>query len=158
MTHILDFCFQGLPIRVVTQSLVAHLMLNMPLTPAAVVDFGVDTENHYRALQTMVRNAYGDGADGEDDQTSGFTLLKLHRVIVELDKALGNSARLNALVKTYVPEYANLKSVRLETRSLLLVCTARTGLKNSWFLSDFTLVHFYTSWDLLLGRSDKVSA
>jgi hypothetical protein len=112
MSDILDVCFQRLSIRPVTEQLVEHLLLDLPLTPAEVIDFGVDTENHYRALQILVRDACGDGTELEDEEICGSYLLQLRQVIGELDSALGNSARLNALVQTYVPEYARLVQFR----------------------------------------------
>ena len=119
MSHILDFCFQGLSIQPVTERLVEHLILDMPLTPEEIVDFGVDTQNHYRVLQTIVRDACGDDAFLDDERECGFILLEMHRIIVELDRALGNSAKLNELVHTYVPEYAGI--VRFHTtRDVLL--------------------------------------
>ncbi len=60
------------------------LMLDMSLTPAMYVDFGVDTADHHRALQTVVRK----GATVE-----------------ELDEALGNGEKLNALMKKYEPRW-----------------------------------------------------
>jgi hypothetical protein len=55
-------------------------MLDMPLSPSVTVDFGVDTVEHHRALQTAIR--------------SGLT-------IEDLDRALGNGKRLTEIAKRY---------------------------------------------------------
>lgn len=124
MTHLLDVCFERLSVRPVTMNLVEHLLLDMPLTPAETVDFGVDTQHHYRVLQIIVQDACYGWSDIEDEEGYGLLLLELHRVISELDAALGNGEKLNELIKTYVPEYGGL-------------------------------VHFHTTWDELLGRTDQ---
>ena len=49
-----DEFFAGLAIRPLTQKLVSHVLLDLPLTPAMLVDFGVDSENHYRALKEVL--------------------------------------------------------------------------------------------------------
>jgi hypothetical protein len=108
MTNLLDVCFQMLSVRPVTMGLVERLLWDQPLTPAQTVDFGVDTENHYRALQLMVRDACSRLSDTEDEEAYGFVILDLRRVALQLDQALGNGEKLNALVKTYVPEYASM--------------------------------------------------
>jgi len=56
------------------------LMLDMPLSPAAMTDFGASTTEHYAALQATVRA----GATRED-----------------LDAALGSGRELTALVERY---------------------------------------------------------
>lgn len=119
MTDILDICFAGLSIRPTTMSLVEHLMLGEPLTAEEVINFGVDTQTHYRVLQIIVQDACGEAEDLDDEMSCGLILLEMHRVLVELDKAFSNSAKLNELIPTYVPEYAGL--VRFHTtRDLLL--------------------------------------
>jgi len=119
MTDILDICFEGLDIRPVTMNMVERLMLDKPLTPAEIVDFGVDTPDHYRVLQIIVRGACGDEDDLDDEMSCGFILLEMRRIIVELDRALGNSAKLNELVHSYVPEYGG--RVRFHTTQDLLL-------------------------------------
>ena len=56
------------------------LMMDMPLRPAMVVDFGIDDNNHHSALQRAVR--------------AGAT-------VQELDNALGDGPALTALVKKH---------------------------------------------------------
>ena len=58
------------------------LMLDMPLSPAAVVDFGVDTVEHYAALQKAVR--YG-------------------ATVEQLSAALGDGPALTKLVQDHLP-------------------------------------------------------
>jgi hypothetical protein len=105
MTDFLDMCFAGVSIRPITMSLVEHLMLGEPLTPDEVIHFGVDTQLHYQVLQAIVQDACGEEADLDDELTCGFILLEMHRVLVELDRAIGDSAKLNALVHTHEPGY-----------------------------------------------------
>lgn len=66
--------------RELTKDLYDLLMLDMPLRMAMVVDFGIETNGHHACLQRAVRQ--------------GAT-------IDELDDALGNGDKLNALVKKY---------------------------------------------------------
>ncbi|RLI48953.1 MAG: hypothetical protein DRP09_21055 [Candidatus Thorarchaeota archaeon] len=65
-------------IRPMTKDCYDLLMMDLPLRMTMVVDFGVDTPEHYSALQRAVRA----GATAE-----------------ELDKALGKGKLLTALVK-----------------------------------------------------------
>lgn len=78
----------------VTRSLVSRLLLDLSLTPAATVDFGVDSDDHYRALKNVVFNALEVG--------SAVELGK------ELDQACGNGLRLEALVRKYAPVWADV--------------------------------------------------
>lgn len=119
MTFILDVCFEGVSVRTVTMQLVEHLMLDLPLTPEEIVNFGVDTETHYRVLQAIVQDACRNGEDVDDDESSGFILLEMHNVIVDLDRACGHSVKLNALLTKYVPTYEGLVHFHT-TRDLLL--------------------------------------
>ena len=66
-------------IRNVTESTFNNLMLDMPLTPAGYVDFGVETDGHYALLQQAVR---------EGTVT-----------IEDLDKALGNGSALTEIAR-----------------------------------------------------------
>lgn len=43
--------FQGLAIKPLTRRLVNHLLLDQPLEPILIVDFGVESADHYRALK-----------------------------------------------------------------------------------------------------------
>ena len=63
-----------------TKDLFDLLMMDLPLRPAMVVDFGIETNGHHACLQTLVRR----GAS-----------------IDELDDALGNGDKLNDLVAKY---------------------------------------------------------
>jgi hypothetical protein len=130
MTDILGLCFEGLSIRPVTKNLVEHLMLDLPLTPAEVVDFGVDTPDHYRVLQIIVRDAGGVGVDLEDEVSYGLVLLEMQRIIAELDQALGNSAKLNEMVHSYVPEYADRVKFRTSWDVLLAGSDTTANMKS----------------------------
>ena len=63
-------------IRPVAQRAYMSLLLDMPLSPSARVDFGIDTPRHYTALQSAVQ-------DGLSIET--------------LDAALGNGACLTEI-------------------------------------------------------------
>jgi hypothetical protein len=65
-------------IRPVTQGLVETILLGTELTPGAIVDFGIDTPDHYQALSRAVLSGRIDG--------------------VQLDAALGDGVKLTALV------------------------------------------------------------
>ena len=67
-------------VRPVTERAYMALMLDVPLSPAAMTDFGASTTEHYAALQATVRA----GATRND-----------------LDAALGSGHELTALVKRY---------------------------------------------------------
>ncbi len=127
MTDILDVCFEGMSVHAVTMELVEHLTLNQPLTAEEVVAFAVDTQMHYRALQSIVEDACQGWEDIEDEEGYGLILHLLRGVIVDLDRAIGNSDKLNALIYTYIPAYGSL-------------------------------VHFHTTWDLLLASRAKAAA
>ncbi|MFC1975679.1 hypothetical protein ACFLXQ_04725 [Chloroflexota bacterium] len=93
-----------LNIRAITKGLVNRIMFDLPLAPPHLVDFGVDTPDHYRALRAVLIN---DGAlTVESSQNK--VLRELNKRIVELDQAYGNGSKLMALVKKYAPEYADL--------------------------------------------------
>ena len=70
-------------VRPVAQNCYDSLMLDVWPRPAAIVDFALDSDAHYAALQSAIKN----GATVE-----------------ELDAALGNGVALTALVKKYVPD------------------------------------------------------
>jgi hypothetical protein len=78
-------------------------MLDLPLTPAALTDFGVETANHYRALKEVL---FGGPASDEESLDDDEALLELCERVEALDKAYGNGRMLNALVRKYAPAYA----------------------------------------------------
>ena len=108
MDEILDAWFARASVRTITMNLVEHLLLDEPLTPAEVVDFGVATDKHYRALQTLLRDTCSSWDEIEDGEDLGELFWAMRLIITELDQALGNGAKLNAMVTKYVPEYSNL--------------------------------------------------
>jgi hypothetical protein len=100
--------FQGLTIKPLTRRLVTHLLLDWPLEPALIVDFGVASADHYRALKAAIFDGEGDTVDVSD--AADGTLAQRQRAlvqarIVELDAAYGNAAKLNALIQRYAPAY-----------------------------------------------------
>jgi hypothetical protein len=66
-------------VRPVTQNVYECLLLDVWPTPSGVIDFGIESEDHYGALQHAVC---------VDDVTPE-----------ELDRALGNGAALTALIR-----------------------------------------------------------
>jgi hypothetical protein len=125
----MDSWLEELPIRPVTKQLVNRLLLDLPLPTPVIVDFGVDSEQHYRALKEVLsiedeRDPLN--PDEEEAEVDAKMIQRLRQRIVELDEALGNGALLDAMVKKYAPQYAKI-------------------------------VHFQTSWDVIYGRTDKLS-
>ena len=121
---------EDLPIRPLTKRLVNNLIFDKPVGLPEILDFGIDSADHYRALKTIV--LYGDEQEDErlsqlaedDDLPVSLALEGVYQRIIELDQALGNGPALNALVRKYAPEYAKV-------------------------------VHFHTSWDEIFGRRDE---
>lgn len=77
-------------------------MLNLTPSVPVMIDFGIDSLNHYRALNAVL---FYDNVD--ELQTAKQVYMALHNRILALDEALGDGLRLNALVKTYAPQYAD---------------------------------------------------
>jgi hypothetical protein len=102
MSTALDDLFEGLQLRPATKHLVEHLLADRPLMPASIVDFGVDSPEHYRALKAVLLS---ESDFSETELEAGRALEGLRKRILELEAALGNGSRLNALVKRYAPEY-----------------------------------------------------
>jgi hypothetical protein len=94
--------FGDLPIRPVTRHLVERLFFDMPLSPAAISDFGITSEVHYRALKEAL---FAAPEDCEADDAEEMTLSGLHQRIVTLDAALGHGERLTAWVAQHAPHY-----------------------------------------------------
>lgn len=91
-----------LPVRPVTKRLVESFLMDVLPSSAAVVDFGIDTPNHYRALKAVVfSDDDADEAQSEEAVDNAF-----RQRLIALDEALGNGAKLNALVRKYAPHYA----------------------------------------------------
>jgi hypothetical protein len=102
-----DEFFAGLAIRPLTQKLISQLLLDLPLTPAMLVDFGVDSENHYRALKEVLSVEEEGHPDQDERVIAAQATERLRQRIVELNAAIGNGTMLNALVKKYAPQYTN---------------------------------------------------
>jgi len=103
--------FPDLAVRPLTRRFVGRLLFDLPPSPAMVTDFGVESEDHYRALKDALFAAQVEiEADAEE---GGAVLFGLRQRMVELDRALGNGARLTAFVRQYAPHMA--KQVRFHT-------------------------------------------
>ena len=105
--------FPELPIRPLTRRLVLHLLLDLPLTPPLVGDFGIRSADHYRALKTALFAAQEDVEAAEKDDDGAASLAGLRKRILALDAAYGQGARLTAFVREYAPLYA--ERVRFHT-------------------------------------------
>jgi hypothetical protein len=101
----------GLEIKPLTQDLIDRLLLDRPLEPAIIVDFGVESAAHYRALKAALSNDDTDVVN--DDEAEGYAEEHRQRTalrtrIVELDAACGNATKLNAFIQRHAPEYAEI--------------------------------------------------
>lgn len=103
--------FPDLAVRPLTRHFVGRLLFDLPLSPAMVTDFGVESADHYRALKDALFAAQFEiEADAEE---GGAVLSGLRKRMVELDRALGDGARLTAFVRRYAPHMA--RQVRFHT-------------------------------------------
>jgi hypothetical protein len=94
----------GYQVRPVTQRLMSNLALDLPLTPAQIYDFGVETEMHYRALKAVLFN----DEPGSEELDESEIQRDLQKRLAELDQACGNGPALTALVKKYAPEFVGI--------------------------------------------------
>jgi hypothetical protein len=104
MSNQSNLLLEGLKIRPVTQHLVELLLEDRPLTPACAVDFGVVTADHYYAL----RNMFCGHIAFEAHEGDTHAIEELRRRVTELDQAYGHGSKLNALVRKYAPEFAEV--------------------------------------------------
>jgi len=72
--------------RLVAQRCYDAMILDMPLTPGAIVDFGIDSQDHHRALQAAARNA----------------------TVEQLDEVLGDGPKITAFVAEYASQFAGM--------------------------------------------------
>ncbi|MEM7130233.1 MAG: hypothetical protein AAF702_28135 [Chloroflexota bacterium] len=103
----------------ITRDLLRYLLMDMPMTPAMIADFGVETADHYRLL----REAMFYAQDPEHDAIEPNSLSEekidelfeesMERRAIELNSAIRRSSKLNAFVRKYVP--ALYPHVRFET-------------------------------------------
>lgn len=82
-------------VRPLVKSLVEVLVLDLPLTPAMIVDFGLSTDDHHRALLDAIVGACE-------------TPAALPIMYAELDEALGDGTKLTAFVHKYAPWRAEI--------------------------------------------------
>ena len=104
MSNLTNLLLDGLKIHPVTKHTVELFLEAAPLTPACAVDFGVDTTDHYYALRNMF---YGPVAI-EARQGNKGAIEELRKRVIELDQACGHGSKLNALVRKYSPEFAEV--------------------------------------------------
>src|SRR5687767_14396047 len=95
-----------LPIRPMTQRLVLGLVLDEELTPATLVDFGIDSDLHRFALRALFPDLKWLYLRLRQQNT--ITGAALRQRIIKLDAALGYGDRLNALIKRYAPAVASI--------------------------------------------------
>ena len=74
--------------RQLAERMFVTLMMDTQISPAMGIDFGIDTPDHYRALQVAVR--------------SGAT-------VEVLDRALGSGPELTKMIQLWAPEFEHLK-------------------------------------------------
>ena len=104
--------FPDLAVRPLTRHFVERLLLDLPPSPAMVSDFGIESEDHYRALKSALLADQEDvEASDDDDYAAAFS--GLCQRILALDAAYGNGPRLTAFVRQYAPEY--VERLRFET-------------------------------------------
>lgn len=76
-------------IRPVTVNLISNLLLDQPLSPAQITDFGVKSPSHYAALREMLES------------------LPLETMARLLDEALQDGEKLNTLIREHAPYYTD---------------------------------------------------
>ena len=89
--------FEGLEVKPLTSRLVHCLLLDLPLSPPLVADFGITSLDHYRALKDALFC----------DLDEAVSHKALQNRIVSLDAAYGNAAKLNAFIKENASEYVD---------------------------------------------------
>ena len=83
------------PIRKMTEDLVMGLLIDSGLTPAERTDFGITSDDHYRALRDAVDDCI---------ETQG-----MGPVLTALDQALGDGAKITAFVQQYAPHWSGIR-------------------------------------------------
>lgn len=101
-----DLC-HDLAIKPLTRRLIDRLSLDQPLEPILIVDFGVESAAHYRALKAALFDNATDDVDDEEDAGRLDTQRQraFHERIVELDAAYGEAAKLNTFIQRHAPTY-----------------------------------------------------
>jgi hypothetical protein len=105
MSNTLDTLFEELKIRPMTRHMATSLFFDLPLAPPELCDFGIDTDNHYRALKEVLFESPASDEESIDDHKVYATLCER---VKELDQAYGNGPMLNVLVRKYAPAYAQV--------------------------------------------------
>jgi hypothetical protein len=80
--------------RPMVENLVMGLLIDSGLTPAQRTDFGITTDDHYRAMRDAVDDAV---------ETRG-----LGPVLTALDNALGNGEKITAFVQRHAPHWSGI--------------------------------------------------
>lgn len=107
--------FEGLEIRPLTKRLINNLALDLPMEAPLIVDFGIVSVDHYRALKAIFVNDPDSLPELEelaDDETAIALAYRseFRKRVQELDAAYGNGPLLDALVRKYAPAYADVVS------------------------------------------------
>ncbi len=105
MSNTLETLFEELKLRPMMRHMAISLFFDLPLTPAALNDFGVDTANHYRALKEVL---FGGPASAEESVDDYKEYQALCERVKKLNQACGNGPMLNALVGKYASAYAQV--------------------------------------------------
>jgi hypothetical protein len=103
--------FDELKIHPMTKLLVVSLYFDLPLTPSERCDFGVDTDTHYRALQVLLYGGPIQVEDGVYDLCIDYydeEYQKFCTRVKELDAVRRSGPKLNALLRKYAPQYAQV--------------------------------------------------
>lgn len=82
--------------------MIKNLFFDLPLSPAQIDDFGVKSDDHYRALKALLLN------DTRDNVQEQSIIELTANKFKELDEAIGNGEKLNALVEKYAPAYTEV--------------------------------------------------
>jgi hypothetical protein len=77
-------------IRPVTVNLISNLLLDQPLSPAQITDFGVKSPSHYTALREVLES------------------LPLEMAARLLDEALQDGEKLDTLIREHAPYYTDV--------------------------------------------------
>src|SRR4051794_38979088 len=91
IAEINEYIFSELQIKPVTRGLIQHLWWDLPLSIPELVDFGVETSDHYRALRAVLRYDAEEPDEEESEVASAKVLAALQQRILALDDAYGDS-------------------------------------------------------------------
>jgi hypothetical protein len=120
--------FDELKVHPTTKLLVVSLFFDLPLTPVERCDFGVDTDTHYRALQVLLYDGPIEAEEGMYDLRIDYYDEEYQKFCIRVME-LNEARRDGAKLTALVRKYA----------------------------PHYAQLHFYTSSDDFLGRTDEES-